>query len=86
MLMYCPKSDDYIDDIDGMAVFDALVQVTGYDSFALAGNVGGLEARFGDDYEYVVTQEMLEDAGHIANMQWWYVREIMLDRCCEYTL
>ena len=84
MQMYCAEIDDYIDDMDAMAVFDALIEVTGYDSFALAKD--GLEARFGDDYEHVVTHEMLEDAGQIANMQWWYLRDIMLDRCCEHTL
>lgn len=82
MLKYCAENDDYIDDLDAIDVFNALVQVTGYDSFAL----DGLEARFGDDYEHVITQDMLEDAGHITNMQWWYVRDIMLDRCCEFKL
>lgn len=82
MQVYCAEIDDYIDDTNAMAVFDALVQVTGYDSFAL----DGLEAKFGDDYEHVITREMLEEAGHIANMQWWYVRDIMLDRCCEFKL
>ena len=84
MQIYCPKSDDYIDDIDAISVFDALVQVTGHDSFALSPD--RLEAMFGDDFEHCVTQEMMADAGRIAHKQWWYVREIMLERCCEYQL
>ena len=86
MQKYCADIDDYIDDTEAMAVFDALVQVTGYDSFALAGDMYGLEARFGDEYEYVVTQDMLEEVGYIANLKWWFARDVMLDRCCEHTL
>ena len=79
------EMDMYPDD-EAFEIFDALVEVTGYDSFALAGDMYGLEARFGDDYENVVTQDMLEKAGHIANYQWWYVRDVLLDRLCEHVL
>ena len=77
--------DMYPDD-EAFEIFDALVQVTGYDSFALGGKGCGLEAYYGDDYENVVTQDMLEEAGKMSNYKWWYVRDVLLDRLCEHTL
>jgi hypothetical protein len=81
---YFLTDDELYSDDDAFTIFDALVSVTGYDSFALATH--GLDVYYGEDYEHPITRDILEQASTISNFKWWYVRDVLLDRLCDYKL
>lgn len=56
-------------------VFDALIEVTGYDSFAES----NLEVYYGDDYEQHVTDAMVTEIADQTGLAVWYVRNILID-------
>ena len=56
-------------------VFDALIEVTGYDSFAES----NLEVYYGDDYEQHVTDAMVTEVSDQTGLAVWYVRNILID-------
>ena len=67
--MYQHNEDDVHD------VFNALVEETGYDSFAER----DLEVYYGDDYEQHVTDAMVTEISDQTGLAVWYVRNILID-------
>jgi hypothetical protein len=67
--MYQHDEDDVHD------VFDALIKLTDYDSFA----EHDLEIYYGDDYEHHVTDQMVEELSGQTGLAVWYVRNILID-------
>ena len=63
------------DEKDVHDVFDALIEVTGYDSFAES----NLEVYYGDDYEQHVTDAMVTEIADQTGLAVWYVRNILID-------
>ena len=63
------------DEDDVFAVLDALIEMTGYDSFAER----DLEVYYGDDYERHVDDGMVQELSDETGLQVWYVRNILLD-------
>ena len=63
------------DEKDVHDVFDALIEVTGYDSFAES----NLEVYYGDDYEQHVTDAMVTEIADETGLAVWYVRNILID-------
>ena len=63
------------DEKDVHDVFDALIEVTGYDSFAES----NLEVYYGDDYEQHVTDAMVTEISDETGLAVWYVRNILID-------
>jgi len=63
------------DEHDVGCVMDALVELTGYDSFAES----NLEIYYGDDYEQHVTDEMVTELSDQTGLAVWYVRNILID-------
>lgn len=64
---------------EGFIVFNELVCITGYDSFCQR----DMEVFFGDDYEHIVTDQMVKVVSKMTNLQEWAVRNIILDDLCE---
>lgn len=58
-------------------VFNALVVLTDYDSFAQR----GMEVYYGDDYEYMVTDLMYDEISDATGLQVWAVRDYALAGC-----
>ena len=70
-----------INEADGLAVWTALVCLTEHDSFMFK----NMEAWYGDDFENKVTDEQIESISNMTDgLATWYVRELILDTCCEY--
>ena len=67
--MYHHDEDDVHD------VFDALIKVTDYDSFAEK----DLEVYYGDDYERHVDDAMVAELSDETGLAVWYVRNILID-------
>ena len=67
------------DEHDVTQVFDAMVTVTDYDSFAEK----DMELFFGDDYEQPITEQMLQVVSRMTGLPVWHVRNIMLDDITE---
>ena len=63
------------DEHDVSCVFDALVELTGHDSFAER----DLEVYYGDDYERHVNDGLVNEISDWVGLQVWYVRNILLD-------
>ena len=63
------------DEDDCYAVFDALVEETGYDSFAER----DLEVYYGCDYEHHVHDSLVSLLSDKTGLAVWYVRNILLD-------
>jgi len=61
------------------SVFNELYYITGYDSFCQR----GMEVFYGDDYEHLVTQQMVAVLSKMTGLQEWKVNNIMLDDLCE---
>lgn len=68
-------SDLHHDEDDFYAVWNALVCMTGYDSFA----EHDLELYYGCDYEHHVDDGMVQELSEETGLQTWYVRNILLD-------
>ena len=58
-------------------VFNALVVLTDYDSFAQK----GMEVYYGDDYEHMVTDLMYDEISDATHLPVWAVRDYALDAC-----
>jgi len=58
-------------------VFNALVVLTDYDSFAQK----GMEVYYGDDYEHSVTDLMYDEISDATHLPVWAVRDYALDAC-----
>ena len=43
-----------------------------------------MEAWHGDDFEHKVTDEQIDSIARMTNLVAWYVRDLILDTCCEY--
>lgn len=56
-------------------VFDALVELTGYDSFAER----DLEVYYGCDYEHHVHDGIVNEIADWLGLKVWYVRNILID-------
>lgn len=70
-----------INEADALTVWTALVCLTEHDSFMFK----NMEAWYGDDFEHKVTDEQIESISKMTNgLATWYVRELILDTCCEY--
>ena len=63
------------DEHDVMCVFDALVELTGYDSFAER----DLEVYYGCDYEHHVHDGLVNEIADWLGLKVWYVRNILID-------
>ena len=73
-------SERGIDEKDALEVWTALVCVTEADSFMFK----NMEAWHGDDFEHKVTDEQIDSIARMTNLVAWYVRDLILDTCCEY--
>ena len=73
-------SERGIDEKDALAVWNALVSVTEEDSFMFK----NMEAWYGDDFEHKVTDQQIDSIAGMTNLAAWYVRDLILDTCCEY--
>ena len=58
-------------------VFNALVVLTDYDSFAQK----DMEVYYGDDYERMVTDLMYDEISDATHLPVWAVRDYALDAC-----
>ena len=58
-------------------VFNALVVLTDYDSFAQK----DMEVYYGDDYEHMVTDLMYDEISDATHLPVWAVRDYSLDAC-----
>ena len=67
--MYHHDEDDVHD------VFDALIEATGYDSFAER----DLEVYYGCDYEHHVHDGLVNEIADWLGLKVWYVRNILID-------
>jgi hypothetical protein len=63
------------DEDDVHNVFDALVELTGYDSFAES----NLEVYYGCDYEHHVHDGIVNEIADWLGLKVWYVRNILID-------
>ena len=70
-----------INEKDALEVWTALVCVTEADSFMFK----NMEAWHGDDFEDKVTDQQIDSIAGMTNLAAWYVRDLILDTCCEYT-
>jgi hypothetical protein len=43
-----------------------------------------MEAWYGDDFEDKVTDQQIDSIADMTNLVAWYVRDLILDTCCEY--
>jgi len=74
-------SERGINEEHALTVWTALVSVTDADSFMFK----NMEAWYGDDFEHVVSDEQIESISHMTNgLATWYIRDLILDTCCEY--
>ena len=60
---------------DVLCVMDALVELTGYDSFAER----DLEIYYGCDYEHHVHDGIVNEIADWLGLKVWYVRNILID-------
>ena len=67
---------------DVLAIYNALRDLTGQDDFAFA----DMEIAYGDDFEHVLDDNQYEHIANVTNFAVWYVRQILLDECCTYTM
>lgn len=63
------------DEHDVTCVMDALVELTGYDSFAER----DLEIYYGCDYEHHVHDSIVNEIADWLGLKVWYVRNILID-------
>jgi hypothetical protein len=63
------------DEHDVTCVMDALVELTGYDSFAER----DLEIYYGCDYEHHVHDGIVNEIADWLGLKVWYVRNILID-------
>ena len=75
---YEPTYDEELErEEESLKVFNALVVLTDYDSFAMK----GMEVCYGDDYEHMVTDLMYEEISDATDLPVWAVRDYALDAC-----
>ena len=75
---YEPTYDEELDrEEESLKVFNALVVLTDYDSFAQK----GMEVYYGDDYEHMVTDLMYDEISDATHLPVWAVRDYALDAC-----
>ena len=74
-------SERGINEEHALAVWNALVSVTEVDSFMFK----NMEAWYGDDFEDKVTDQQVDAIAGMTNLVAWYVRDLILITCCEYT-
>lgn len=75
---YEPTYDEELDrEEESLKVFNALVVLTDYDSFAQK----GMEVYYGDDYEHKVTDLMYDEISDATDLPVWAVRDYALDAC-----
>jgi hypothetical protein len=75
---YEPTYDEeLVREEESLKVFNALVVLTDYDSFAMK----GMEVYYGDDYEHIVTDLMYDDISDATDLPVWAVRDYALDAC-----
>ena len=75
---YEPTYDEeFAKEEEFIKVFNALVVLTDYDSFAQK----DIEVYYGDDYEHMVTDLMYDEISDATHLPVWAVRDYALDAC-----